>query len=150
MAKFEFNFDALLNYRSRLEELARKDYLEAKAKLDEVLNSINMMYLSIDQSKARIGQVEMSPNVNLSEISSIHEFIMGQLKKIETARYKSRELMAIAEEKHEIMVEAAKNKKVLEKLKEKRREEFRQEQKKIETKRLDDLVTMRYRGGLTK
>jgi flagellar FliJ protein len=150
MAKFRFAFESLLTYRRRLEDVARRDYIEAKANLDAVLNEINSMYKSIDRSKELIGQLESKPPISIEEIRQAHSFVSGQLKKIDVARLRSRELMTIAEDKHYIMVEAAKQSKILDKLKEKKRLHHRSEQNKKETKIADDMITMRFRGGMAK
>jgi flagellar export protein FliJ len=65
------------------------------------------------------------------------------------AREKARELMAVAEEKHEILIEASQAFRILEKLKEKKREEFKIQYNKKQAKEQDDITIMRmaHRGA---
>jgi flagellar FliJ protein len=63
--------------------------------------------------------------------------------RIEQERLEARRLMVIAEEKHEILIGAARDRKILDKLKEKRRLQYQEWLKQLEAKQLDDQTMTR-------
>ena len=77
-------------------------------------------------------------------LSHIDQFINGQKIRIEKQRQLVRELMGEAERLQEILIEAAKGRKTLEKLRERRYSEFRTIRKKAELKAIDEIVVTRY------
>lgn len=145
---FEFKFATLLKHRKRLEEAAQRDYLEAKAILDHCLEGIEALYISIEETRLQISLWQRRGQVDdLMQISDGERFIDGQKIRIERERIKARQLMAIVEEKQELLVEAAREFKKIDKLKEKLKAEHKKEAKKREVKRLDDLVVIRANRG---
>ncbi len=62
---------------------------------------------------------------------------------IEQERLEARRLMAIAEEKHEVLIAAARDRKILEKLKEKKRLQYQEWLRQLEAKQLDDQTMTR-------
>jgi len=144
--KFKFPLESVIHYRKQLEDEARREFEVAQANLDRSLQHINYMYQQMDDSRSRILALQQKQPVDIASIRYNEEFIEGQKIRIQNERLKARDLMAIAEEKQGILVEKAKEHKILLKLKEKRKIQFLNEQKKLEVKRMDDLVTMRFRA----
>lgn len=140
---FNFRFEFLLNHRLRLEEMAQKDYMEAKAKLDDCLAGIQKMYTSIDESRGRIAQMQKDGQSVICRIQEEELFMAGQAVRIDRERQKARELMIVAEEKQELLLEAAKNRKMIEVLKDKKAQAYKKDMRLREAKQLDDLVVMR-------
>lgn len=143
--KFRFPFQAVLKYRHGLEQRAQRQYYQAKAKVDEVMNQINEMYGLLDRTRREIQDLQRSERGPIPDIQLREEFIGGLLIKIENERRRARILMSEAEEKHHQLLEAVKEFKALEKLRLKRHQEFVRQQRKLEAKEIDELVTMRYK-----
>ncbi|MCB0390663.1 MAG: flagellar export protein FliJ [Bdellovibrionales bacterium] len=143
--KFKFNLEALLKHRSYLEEIARKEYFVAKQAADDSLFKINSMWKEIDNVRNKM-MVEQSGGGHKSELlATMDEFINGHKVRLDREKQNLRELMLIADEKREILVEAAKEHKILIKLKEKMKERHKQVLKKKEVKAIDDIVTTRHK-----
>jgi flagellar protein FliJ len=81
----------------------------------------------------------------LTSLSIRHEFIQGMKLRIEMQRQMLRTLKSDAESRLETLVEAAKERKTLDKLKERRLEEHKKVVKKKELKAMDELVTTRFK-----
>lgn len=143
--KFKFPLESVIHYRKQLEDEARREFEVAQANLDRCLQHINYMYQQMDDSRGRILNLQQKQPVDIASIRQNEEFIEGQKIRIQNERLKARDLMVVAEEKQGILIEKAKEHKILLKLKEKRKIQFLNEQKKLEVKRMDDLVTMRFR-----
>ena len=140
---FLFKFEAVLKHRHHLEDIARRDFMEAQRKLDECLEAINHMYRSIDDTRTGIATAQSVGNTEaLQSIRSGEFLIEGQKIRIQNERQKARTLMAVAEEMHEKLLEAMKEYKKIEKLRNQMKAKYRKEMKKLEGKRMHDLSVM--------
>lgn len=143
--RFKFPFDKLLAHKKTVEDAARRDWSEAQAAVDASNRELSEMYAQIDHSRARLGQLESNGGPLGPALAHIDEFIQGQKIRIERHRVRLRELMAEAERRHEIVVEIAKERKTLEKLRERRLDEFKVRQEREEQKQVDELVVTRFK-----
>ncbi len=142
--KFKFQLEALKKHRRRLEDEAQRTYLAARAELDACLSLIERYYRSIEEARLKIAQAQLSgAEQSLTLIRFSEQFIEGQKARIERQRALARELMIKVEDAQELLIEAARELKKIEKLKSKRMAEHKQHQKRLEAKRLDDLVVIR-------
>lgn len=143
--KFSFSYQKLLDHRKTVEEVARKEYMVARAAVDAAEDELRGMYNDIAESRRRAGRLEVQGGAQGPSLSLISEFIDGQKVRIERQRLKIRELLAVAEQKQDILVEAAREHKTLQKLKERRLKEFKRLVKKKELKEIDEIVTTRFK-----
>ncbi len=143
--KFKFNLETLLSQRLREVDFAKKEYYEAQKKVDDIIKKIEMMWTEISESRIQMVKEQNLGGKKGQLLSSIDEFINGHKIRIEREKIVLRELLMIAEEKKEALIESAKEHKILERLKEKRFEEFKVVKKKKEAKENDDIATMRFK-----
>ena len=126
------------------EDIAKKEYAEAEQKVQQSLTIINGYYDQIEELR-NLNANKQKNGGNVSAYMDLNiEMIEGTKKKIEKEKQKVRELMQIAEEKKEIMIEARQEKRVIESLKNKRFEEYKKYRKKLEQKQIDEMVSQRY------
>jgi len=145
---FRFGMDAVLKHRKRLEEVAQREFAEAQAAVDECLTQIESMYTRMDEVREEIMLAEqMGTPGKLEEIREMEHFLGGQKIRVERLRLKARELLQTAEEKHEALIGAAREKKIMVKLKEKKFAEYQAWIQRIEAKELDDLTMVRTARG---
>lgn len=142
--KFEFNFEKVLDHRRKLEDLARRNWLQARAQVDSARDRLQKLYDEIDRARERAGDLGRRGGAQAPALAQVDEFINGQNLRIERQREEVRELTAEMERLQEVLVEAAKEKKILEKLKERRWEEFKIRRRKHELKEIDELVVTRF------
>jgi flagellar FliJ protein len=146
MKKFKFVFETLLKLKSLAESQAQKDLQDIKAKVRKEELVLVEMYESVENSyqlglEYKVEGKEVSPKLDIVET-----FIIGQNKRIVQKREEIRRLKQQEEEKHEVWLEKRKEKKSLELLKDKKFEEFKKEKNKKETNKIDDMVSVRFRG----
>lgn len=103
------------------------------------------MYGLIEETRKRAADREGAGDARGFEIAQLDEFVNGQKIRIERHRQKVRELMGEAERRHEILVQAARERKTFEKLRERQYEDFKLLKKKIELKEMDELVVTRHK-----
>ena len=141
---FKFGLDTVLKHRHRLEEMAQREFADAQGAVDACLLEIERMYQRSDEVREEIAVAERAGTpVKLAEVREMEQFIGGQKIRIERLRLKARELLVAAEEKHEALILAAREKKILIKLKEKKLTEYKDWLQRIEAKELDDLTMVR-------
>ena len=131
MARFVFRLQSVLNLKTRLEELQRNSFAAARRRVDEEEEKLNMLYsrLSFYEEKGR-GMLTDALHVrdiieNEHAISIVKEFIEDQ--KIEVK--KAEELIEVERLK---LVEAIKDRKTYERLREKAYDEYVEEEKREE------------------
>jgi flagellar FliJ protein len=146
LKKFKFAFDKLLDHKRTLEDVARREYFDAQRLVDLAKEELEEMYKRIDESRVRAHDIETAGGRQAPTLSQIDEFINLQKIRIERHRLKIRELNAVAEQKQELLIEAAKERKTLEKLREKRMEEYDLQAKLAEMKEVDELVVTRFKA----
>lgn len=141
---FKFSLEAVLKYRQRLEELAQREFAEAQSNVDECLKRIEQMYQRMDEVREEVlAAQKMGTGGKIEEIREMEHFLTGHQIRIEAVRREARVLLQIAEEKHEALIAAARDKKMLVKLKEKKKAEYQEWRNTIEAKELDDMTTVR-------
>jgi flagellar export protein FliJ len=143
--KFKFKLEAVKKHRKILKDLAQKDFELARLAVDQKLAQINMMYDAIDNARLMADEMHSAENVKSAPFLQIEDFILGQTVRIQLARVEVRGLMAVMEDKQEILVEKAKEHKALEKLEDKKFAEFKKEVSKKQQIVADDMSIMRFR-----
>jgi len=130
-----------------LEDEAHIKYSESQARLNEAKNVLKSYYQSIDSSREAISKYQSSPQKDsLQLILAREEFIKGQGLRIESHRKMMRGLQEDLEEKQEAFLLALRERKTLEKLKEKKKREHQMELARKEALELDEIAMMRAGG----
>jgi len=145
---FKFSLESVLKYRKRLEEDAQREFAEAQAKVDACLRKIEEMYSRLDEVREEIQQAQkVGSGAMMEQIREMEHFMAGHKIRIETLRREARDLLMLAEEKQEALIAAARDKKMLVKLKEKKKREYQEWRNGVEAKELDDMTMVRQAWG---
>lgn len=146
---FQFRLEKVLTHRRRLEDEAKREFILAQANTVKALRDLEALYVAIDVARTRghdmqIGESDrrMAPT-----LQNIDVFIGGQKIRIDRQRVVIREFKAEEERLHDLLIEASREKKTLEKLREKHLQEYRVEMARREQLELDDLAIMRHGRG---
>jgi flagellar FliJ protein len=142
--KFRFTLEKLLEHKRTLERQAQKAWAEAQANVDRATKELNALYAAVDEARHEVPRMEREGR-SAASVAQVDEFINGQKIRIERKRGEIRELLAIAEARQVELVEAAKERKTLEKVREKRLDDFKLRRKKHELKENDELVVTRFK-----
>lgn len=143
---FQFRLQKVLEHRARLEDQARRDYMDAKAKTLEAQNQLKRMFEEIDSARAE-SQRLVTTGSGAADLVAIDQFIGGQKIRIEQKRAAIRTLKEAEERFQDVLIEAAKEKKTLEILKERERQEYLGKIEKQELAEADNLTIMRFKRG---
>ncbi len=145
--KFKFSFEKLLGHKKVLEDVARRDFVEAQNKLEREVARVNMFRNELDNAYKHRFKTQQSGGLVAAEIKSINEFMDGKKIEIEKQDQIIVGFEKIVEEKRKRLVEAAQDHKTYEKLKEKKHLDFKTMVKKKETKSLDELIVTYAKRG---
>lgn len=148
--KFHFSYESLLVHRKLEEEVARRDFYEAQSNLEEQKSIYKDLYTRLHEIEAESSEMQAATNgVPIQDLIERDDFIAGQKIKIQRQRDVVINHTTIAEGKQEILISAAKERKILDKLKEKQLAGFKKAMAKKEAKQTDEVVVTRFksRGG---
>ncbi len=141
---FKFGLETVLKHRKRQEEIAQREFAEAQAELDQCLRTLDEMYHRHDQVREEIAHLQAQGTTHaLHQITEMEFFLKGHRIRIDEMRLEARRVMVIVEEKQEVLISASREKKILEKLKDKKFEQHREWMRKIDAKIQDDQTMTR-------
>ncbi len=142
--KFKFSLEKVLKHRNIQADLAQKDFLEAQAHLNaETKNLENMIQLKNDSIAQRASHIKHSQTWTES-VAQINQFVTGQDLRIKRQNLRLTEIEKLVEAKREILRLALTEVKIIDKLREKKYEEYIREEAKKEQNELDELATLRF------
>ncbi|MFZ3230883.1 MAG: flagellar export protein FliJ [Pseudobdellovibrio sp.] len=144
MKKFKFSLDKVLMHRKLQTDLAQKDFIEAQNNLSKEEAALaDMIAMKEGAIKNRYETVQHSQNWSAS-IEQINSYLTGQDLRIVNQNKRLLDFIKLVEVKREILQEALTAAKILEKLREKKKEEFFREVAKLEQQELDEMSVMRF------
>lgn len=152
--KFNFKLQKVLEHRKIVEDLAQKDFQEAANQLKFEVE--NLEKLKISRVKAFETRFDLQSQGISSDRKNFHtgygpgafvqieEFIKGQDRRIESQKAKVQEAENLVESKRDFLRQKATEYKIIEKLKEKQKQEFVEEKERAEQKEIDELNVIRF------
>jgi len=148
MRKFNFSYQSLLEHRKLEEEVAQRDFNETFQALEKQKEEYRKLYADLHRAEAKSFEVQGAHDgVSIAELTELNDYMAGQKVKIVRQRDIVINHTQIMEGKQEILINAAKETMILEKLKEKQREVYKKNQAKLEAKIIDEIVVTRFKAG---
>lgn len=144
--KFKFPFQNVLKYRKTLEDLAQREFQEAMAELNHQKQILSDYQEDIALARENAFERQVQGGNAGPALSQIHDFLKGQDIRIEKQRAKIQDCEKKVEELREILRLKVIDYKIIDELRNKKKEEFRIEQRKLDQKQTDDLNLMRFRN----
>jgi flagellar FliJ protein len=140
--RFTFSLETLLRVRRQREELARRDFalaLGERTRQEAVLSGIDE-----EAARARTGLSELvTGRFRLQKVLLYYRYLSGLKLERERGEEKLAELTRVTEEEREKLVQASREKKVVELLREKHYKRYLREADRLEQRELDDVVSSR-------
>jgi flagellar FliJ protein len=142
MAKFKFRLELVERLRKQNEEQMRSRFGEAQK---DVLKEHSKLQGMIDRAEEQtdILKEKIATGASPKEIALYEDFREGQKIRQKEQSDRLEDTVAIMVRSYQNWINSKKELNVIEKLKEKKREEFKKEQRKAEIKTMDDIVVMR-------
>jgi len=141
MKRYKFNLEKILQLRKFKEE-------ECKIALGQAISALNKIENEIKQTAVKRHNAASQRFQNTNEMASWDLFILRLEKEAEKLAEKAAQAEIIVEQKRALYLEAQKDLKAIEKLKEKQQKEYRKEMLDYEMNEVDNLTSARYISSL--
>jgi flagellar FliJ protein len=142
---FKFKLQSVLDYRLNIEEKILNEFSELKREQDRQ-KAILAALRSEKESKVADLRNTNSSTVKAEDISSILDYVKHLREREKMQEEVSRRAKEAAEEKRKELVEAVKNRKVMENLKEKHEAEYIKNMNDTEQKTSDEMFVLKFGG----
>ncbi len=142
--RFRFRLEKLLDARRIQQELAQKDFAEALHELRIHENKIQEMQELEKNSYQQLGQALQQGGQQTSVMQNIAFFQRGLKLSMANIQKQIEGLQSVVEEKREVLREKMIEYKMIEKLKEKKFQQFLHEAKRSEQKDIDEISVLRH------
>lgn len=144
--KFRFPLQKVLEHRKINESLAQKDFQEAMMFLNQETSRLEQMLEQKSQAHLQAGALSSQGGAQGPALSQIHEFLKGQEIRIQRQREKIQEVEKLVEGKREILRQAAQEYKIIDRLREKKFEEYKLERISQDQKEMDEQSILRFKN----
>ena len=139
MKKFNFSLQKILDYREFEKQQAQTELGKAVAVETKIQNTLDM----IAESRAK-SVLEADKMKDLNSLFGVNQYFQLLNQRRDEMTEELLKAKVVTNEKRAVMIEAMKKVKVLDTLRDRRKESWRREQLKIEEDQIDDIVTSRY------
>lgn len=139
MKKFNFKLQRLLDFREAKENEIKNELSKVLMKQNVERSKQQVLHESIAEEKGRLKERMVRGNVAVKEVMMFEKYIDMSLKAIDAAERKIQSIEPEVIEVRSRLIEATKDKKIVEKLKEKRHEEYLYEVNREIAKENDDM-----------
>lgn len=143
MGKFKFKLETVLKLKVRIEELRKMELSEAESRCEEARLELCRCQDEVE-ANIQLYREKFQQRINPEEANNYYQYLIWLNHQVDLALLKLQERRKKVAECRQRLVEASKEKKVLEKLKEKAYQDYLAEQLNAEIKFLDELGTGRY------
>ncbi|HEY9059826.1 MAG TPA: flagellar export protein FliJ [Pseudobacteroides sp.] len=143
MAKFKFRLQPLLNIKIQLEDSAKNELGKAVQRLEEEKEKARFLVENREKYISEF-QEKTSSYVRIDELKGYTLYISKLAQNIELQNKNIKEASDNVDRYREDLIKIVKERKILEKLKEKKYKEYLSELGKDEQKRMDEIVSYKY------
>ena len=142
--KFKFPLQKVLNHRQIQLDLAQKDYLEALNFYNEEQVILENLKTEREHATIQRGLVVNQTSDWQQKIIQINEYLVLQDVRIKQQNERLTKIEKVVEARREVLKQALSEVKIMERLKENKKQDFIQEVQKTENKELDEISTIRF------
>lgn len=145
MPKFKFGLQKVMQHRKTVENISQRNFQEAQAELNHQNEILRQMYQAIDDARKTAFEKQKEGGQTASALSQVHDFVKGQDIRIERQKAKIQECLGLVENLREILRKSAMDYKIIEGLRDKKKQDFKKKVSVKEQKLTDDLNLMRFK-----
>lgn len=143
--KFKFSLQKVLEHRKVVEDLAQKDFQDVVNQYNEQVALLEKMTDAKKTAHQSIGTLSSQGGTQGPALSQIHDFLKGQDIRIQRQRQNVEAAEKLVEEKREVLRQAALEYKIMEKMREKKFEDYKQDRQAREQKEMDEQNILRFK-----
>ncbi len=143
MKKFQFKLETVLKVKTRVEDLRKQELREAEFRREKARLELSRWQEEVEVN-IQLYREKFQQRIDPEEANNYHHYLKWLNLQVDLALLKLQECEREVAVRRERLIEASKEKKILEKLKEKAYQEYQAEQLSAEIQFLDELGTGRF------
>lgn len=140
MAGFKFRLEKILEHREILENIKKGEFGKIQAKLQFEVDELARLF-EVRKTLAKDKELESVNSTTMSELQKYNKYMENLKITIELQEEKIEAIKLEVEKVREALIQSTKDKKIIEKLKQRDYEEYLYEEKKEEEKITDQFVS---------
>jgi flagellar FliJ protein len=148
MKRFVFKLQSLLNYKKHLEQVARQEMAKAVAAVNECEKQIENLKENRASSALKLDAL-VEKGVDAREFNLYHGFLTAVDRMIIDEKNRKFELEKTLNEKRSVLKKRTIDKKAMERLRERRAEEYTRDMIREEQKELDEIASLKTAREIT-
>jgi flagellar FliJ protein len=148
MKRFEFKLQSLLNYKKHLEEMARQEMARAAADVNACEQRIRELGEERENAVTSIEKL-VEDGVDAQAFKMYHGFVAALEQSITEEWQRKVALDKVLDEKRSVLKQRTIDKKAMERLRERRADEFMKEMLREEQKGLDEIAALKTAREIT-
>jgi flagellar FliJ protein len=142
MAKFIFKLQSILNLRKQKEDSVKNELANAMRRLEAEKRKLASLEYTLDETVREFN--EKTKKTTVHELIEFNEYLSILNSRIKAQKENVNNAAQYVDKVREELVKAMKDRKIMDKLKDKQFEEFLLEQKQLEQKTNDEIVSYNY------
>lgn len=140
---FKFSLEPVLSLREKIEDNKKRELGEATQYREKVYEE-KLHLEQIKEDALNLTRKQSRQVVNILEVRTLNQYNSYIVKAVQNKEQELEKATQVVEEKREALLEAVKDRKILDNLKAIHKENFEEEEKRAEQRILDDMVTYRF------
>lgn len=140
---FKFSLEPVLSLREKIEDNKKRELGEATQYREKVYEE-KLHLEQIKEDALNLTRKQSRQAVNVLEVRTLNQYNSYMVKAVQNKEQELEKATQVVEEKREALLEAVKDRKILDNLKAIHKENFEEEEKRAEQRILDDMVTYRF------
>ena len=140
---FKFSLEPVLSLREKIEDNKKRELGEATQYREKVYED-KLQLEQIKEDALNLTRKQSRESVNVLELRTLNQYNSYMVKAVQNKEYELNKAKQVVDEKREALLEAVKDRKILDNLKAIHKESFEEEEKRVEQRILDDMVTYRF------
>jgi len=145
MRKYNFKLQRILDYREHIEKSRQLELAKVQMMLKDARDSLLQLFSSLREYQNELQTLEQQSTIDISFSIQYHVYLMELMSRIDEQQKVIQTLEKEEEERRQVLLAASKDKKILEKLKEREYSEFMEAFLKFEQNIIDEVAINSYR-----
>lgn len=141
MAQFHFQLQGVLEHRERIEKDRQRDLAAAQAEMVRLNGELQAIDREVQQNTAEVRDHHLVGRLDMAFLAAHRRYMLGMRRKVVGLAQKISSQQHVVTAARDALAEASKQKKILEKLRDKRRQQWAQTLSRREAAALDELTT---------
>ena len=141
MARFVFQLEGVLQHRERIERERQRDHATVAAELRRMEQELRQLNDQIEQTASEVRQHHMTGRLDMNYLAAHRRYMLAMNRQLSVLNQKTEQQRQRVQAAHQALVEAAKQKKIIEKLRERRHRLWMDDRSRAEASALDELNT---------